>query len=51
MAKNLSLNFFCFSLGMRSEFGRIPTIPLGIWLDLLGFLVFRLDSLGMCGGG
>ena len=29
MAKNLSLNFFYFSLGMRSEFGQIPTIPLG----------------------
>ena len=47
MAKYLSLKFF---LGMGSEFTRIPTIPLGICSDPLGFLPFRSDPLGMCGG-
>ena len=41
MAKNLSLNFFYF----------FTWNDVGIWSDLLGFLPFRSDLLGMCGGG
>ena len=47
MAKKLSFNFFTRN---GSEFAWIPTIPLGICSDPLGFLPFRSDPLGMCGG-
>jgi hypothetical protein len=42
MARNGKVSEFKFVLlGMRSEFARIPTIPLGIYSD----------PLGMCEGG